>query len=113
MRYLTVAVLGLLVGCSGAPDSEPNQDSGGGSPGTTYSLPDNPGGSGSGGPCDSAGEVIKVTIDGQEHYIEAPVMCNPYWRDTGDPPPDRQRQQVVDPDPWEAHIQARPAPQER
>lgn len=103
MRLTTFLILGLLVGCSGAPDTDSSESSGGGTP-TQPDLPTWPDGegSGSGGPCGNAVQVVKLsTPDGGVVVTVVPIPCNPYWRDTGDPPPDRQREQVVDPNPWE------------
>lgn len=37
---------------------------------------------------DCAGtEVVEITINGQESYIEVPVLCNPNQIDKGDPEP--------------------------
>lgn len=94
-------------GLLGAPDSTDETDSGyGGSapepPG--YYDPDHNGGP---GPCGNAVEVQQLSLpDGGVVVIEVPITCNPYWWDTGDPQPDREREQVVDPPPDE--LLARP-----
>lgn len=105
MRFTSLFILGFLVGCSGAPDT--GGDSGGGLPASPDDPPawsDTPG-SGSGGPCSNAQEVQQLKLpDGGVVVIVVPIPCDPYWRDTGDPPPDREREQVVDPPPAELNV---------
>lgn len=100
MRFSSLFILAFLVGCSGAPDTDSTGSGGGtGSGGEAPGWSDTPG-SGSGGPCANATQVVKAPgPDGGTILIVVPIPCNPYWRDTGDPPPDRQREQVVDPGP--------------
>lgn len=101
MRFTSLFILGFLVGCSGAPDSG-DVGSGGGLPASPDDPPswnDTPG-SGSGGPCGNAVQVIKLEVpDGGEIVTVVPIPCNPYWHDTGDPPLDREREPIVDPGP--------------
>lgn len=103
MRFTPFIILGLLVGCSGAPDSG-RGTGGGGEPDTggdsyDYIRPsDNGGGYG----CGNATEVIRsIGPDGQVIMIEVPIPCDPFYFDKGDPPPDDDEaideENVVDP----------------
>jgi hypothetical protein len=95
MRFLFI-VLGLLVGCSGTPNVGSETGSAGGTP-AQPDLGNYEGDqtSGGGGPCSNAFQ--RVDVDGG--FITIPIPCNPFWRDTGDPPPDRLRKTLVDPNP--------------
>lgn len=42
-----------------------------------------------------------VEVDGTESSVWVPNVCDPYYRDTGDPPDDESEDQVVDPAPDE------------
>ena len=105
MRFSTLFIMGFLVGCSGAPDTADETDSGYGGaapepPG--YYDPDHNSGPGA---CGNAVEFMQFSLpDGGVVVIEVPIPCNPYWRDTGDPPPDRERESIVDPPPDELNV---------
>lgn len=103
MKLSTLLILAFLVGCSGAPDTGSDEGSGGGTgqadQGGYYGDRTSGGGPGA---CGNAFQTLKMNLpDGGVVVIVVPIPCNPYWHDTGDPPPDREKQKIVDPPPDE------------
>lgn len=95
MRFLSIVVLGLLVGCSGAPESiavdtqtavSPGIDPGGEIPKRTE-------------PSTMCGmvQVIRTFTDAGEVDTFFTLPCNPSWQDPSDPAPDHKN--IVDPAP--------------
>lgn len=89
MRFATFCIVGFLVGCSGAADSD-SGSSGGGEPVDDEAPPgwydDGPNGPGA---CGNAYDVVEIVgPDGTVHQVTVPIPCNPFWIDRGDPPPD-------------------------
>jgi hypothetical protein len=89
MRFSTLFILGFLVGCSGAPDSDTGTLGAGGSD-TSNEPPgwydDGPSGPGA---CGNAYDVIELQApDGTVHQVTIPIPCDSFYIDKGDPPPD-------------------------
>lgn len=90
MRLLQYVIVGLLVGCSRAPNAGSGGDGGSSQEDADSSInlaeqaPDR-----SRVGCGELEErIVITTIDGEEVDVYIPVACNRFYLDQGDPPPD-------------------------
>jgi hypothetical protein len=98
MRFSSFFILAFLVGCSKVPDATGNSD--GGNMNVHSPVFSDAPGTGSDDPCSNAAQFVKVNdLDGGFTFVEVPNLCDPYWHDVGDPPPDVECRQVIDPGP--------------
>lgn len=100
MRLTTLIILGTLVGCSGAPNTGREGDDPADPPSDAPYFDHAP----ARGPLGCA-ELTQLIImdmpDGSTAYRQTTLPCVPFYRDTGDPPPDEgdKRKQLTGPDP--------------
>lgn len=81
--FLRLVLPIVLVACGPADEQAEGSASGTSTDSPAASYWDEYGGSTSA--CDR--QRSKVTLDGRT--FDVPALCNPYWMDKGDPPPDR------------------------
>lgn len=73
----------LLVGCAhGVTDAE--SSAGGSPPADDYAVPDQPGSYD--GLCGVGYSTHTIKVNGETVTLRVPALCDPHWRDFGDPP---------------------------
>ena len=101
MRLSPFIILGFLVGCSVPAAGGPQAGSTGptaGTGGSAEALSDTGGGSIDG--CGTLAQHVEFrSQSGETVSYDVLIPCDPHYHDTGDPPPDAERKDVVDPAP--------------